>query len=381
MRSLTSPRQNCVYLHREHFRCGQNRVRGAFTLVELLVVIAIIGVLVALLLPAVQSAREAARRSQCQSQLKQLALGCLNTHDTTGHFPTGGWGWFWTGDPDRGYGREQPGGWIYNVLPFIEQAQLHQLASDGQPETITAQQRAGAARIIETPFPLIVCPSRRGATTHSIAAGLVDKFHNADPPAVAGRADYAANSGTWYNQGGGSSGTSGGGPTPSGSSYPNTTGYRWIQGGRDADNRLDGIFTQRSEVTIAQVTDGTSNTIMLGEKAHSAEDYENGESGGDNETWCTGFNNDIFRGVIGRIVTRRGVTTFEGTPVPDVLQDRQITVSAEAYNRNFGSAHTAVWYAAFCDGSVQGISYDVDPQVLKNLASRFDGQVIDVANL
>ena len=71
---------------------------------ELLVVIAIIGVLVALLLPAIQAAREAARRNQCMSQIKQLALGCLNTHDTQKHFPTGGWGWGWVGDPDRGFG-------------------------------------------------------------------------------------------------------------------------------------------------------------------------------------------------------------------------------------------------------------------------------------
>ena len=97
------------------------RRRNGFTLVELLVVIAIIGVLVALLLPAIQAAREAARRTQCINNLKQLALGCQNHHDTHGHFPTGGWGWYWVGDPDRGFGKEQPGGWAYNLLPFFEQ--------------------------------------------------------------------------------------------------------------------------------------------------------------------------------------------------------------------------------------------------------------------
>src|SRR5437868_14411764 len=96
-------------------------LRTGFTLVELLVVIAIIGVLVALLLPAVQAAREAARRMHCQNNLKQIGIAFHNHTDTFGHLPTGGWGWGWVGDADQGAGVKQTGSWPFNILPFIEQ--------------------------------------------------------------------------------------------------------------------------------------------------------------------------------------------------------------------------------------------------------------------
>jgi prepilin-type N-terminal cleavage/methylation domain-containing protein len=118
--------------------------RRGFTLVELLVVIAIIGILVALLLPAVQAAREAARRTACKNHVRQLALASLVHEDAVGIFPSGGWGWNWVGDNDRGTGADQPGGWVFSLLPFIEETSGYDLAGDGSPDQITDQQRQGA---------------------------------------------------------------------------------------------------------------------------------------------------------------------------------------------------------------------------------------------
>src|SRR5688500_14868950 len=101
-----------------------HRRRYGFTLVELLVVIAIIGVLVALLLPAVQASREAARRTQCKNNLKQIGLAFHQHHDVHQFFPTGGWDWatpptYVNGTP--AIGREQQAGWGFQILPYVEQ--------------------------------------------------------------------------------------------------------------------------------------------------------------------------------------------------------------------------------------------------------------------
>ena len=98
------------------------RKSSGFTLVELLVVIAIIGILVALLLPAVQAAREAARRTQCKNHLKQLGIASQLHVDTHKFFPSGGWGDWWVGCPDMGCGKNQPGTWTYQLLSYIEES-------------------------------------------------------------------------------------------------------------------------------------------------------------------------------------------------------------------------------------------------------------------
>ena len=132
--------------------------RHGFTLIELLVVIAIIAILIALLVPAVQKVREAANVATCQNNLKQIGLGMHNCIDVNkGYLPSDGWGWDWMGVPDRGFGPEQPGGWLYNILPFIEQDNVRRLGLNKTGADFLADMKA----LVEQPISFLNCPSRR----------------------------------------------------------------------------------------------------------------------------------------------------------------------------------------------------------------------------
>jgi prepilin-type N-terminal cleavage/methylation domain-containing protein len=341
------------------FKRTQRNNRG-FTLVELLVVIAIIGVLVALLLPAIQAAREAARRTQCLNNLKQLALACQNHHDIHKHFPSGGWGWEWVGDPDRGYGKEQPGGWAYNLLPFFEQQALHDLGTDGDPNAYTTRiQGVGAAQVVTQPIAMITCPSRRPSegTFPMGFSNAQSGLNNSQTPDQAGRSDYAVNSGHVYSE-------LRAGPD----TYSAADTYTGWPSSAELE-RLTGISHVRSEVSMRNVADGTTNTYLIGEKHIYFDDYLTGRDFGDNETWCTGFNNDNFRST-GRLVDGNIV---EALPIPDGT----VNPDKPAVHR-FGSQHSGVWNISFCDGSVQSLTFDIDWQVHRDLGNREDGNVVEI---
>jgi prepilin-type N-terminal cleavage/methylation domain-containing protein len=342
-----------------------------FTLVELLVVIAIIGILVALLLPAIQAAREAARRSQCKSHLRQLALGALNHHDVHKHFPTGGWGYYWVGDPDRGFGKEQPGGWVFNILPYIEEKALHDTGSDGKPdeEPILRDQRVGAALVVTSPINIINCPSRRQTVPFPMGTSEAnDGLKNAITPTEAGRADYAICSGHSHVE-------FGAGPENFAQGRQWTDARSWQSDNANVKSQLTGVSYERSEVSIRRITDGTSKTYMIGEKYVPTAQYETGADWGDNETWCTGFNNDNFR-ASGRL---SGGQIVEATPVPDTTPEATLNIGGvRTWLWRFGSAHPGGWQVAYCDGSVDTMSYDVDWLVHRDLGNREDGNVTDL---
>ncbi|NLF08212.1 MAG: DUF1559 domain-containing protein [Pirellulaceae bacterium] len=330
--------------------------KHGFTLVELLVVITIIGILIALLLPAVQAAREAARRLQCQNHLKQLALGCLNHEQAHDFLPCGGWIWNWQGDPDRGFDKRQPGGWIYNVLPYIEQQSLHDMGLGYAWNS--SQKQAALAAVAATPLATLHCPSRRQPITYPNVY-TPKNCGNTNIPYVA-RTDYAANTGSvqnpayWYWES-----PSVTPPVPTDPTQTDAPGYvwptafAWKPSSRTGNN---GVIYPLSMTHMAEISDGASHTYLAGEKYLQPELYNTGTAAGDNNPPYGGFDWDYSR----------------WTDLPP-LQDTPGYLD----NTRFGSVHSAGFHMAFCDGSVQVISYSIEPAIHADLGDRQDGRIID----
>lgn len=326
--------------------------KRGFTLVELLVVITIIGILISLLLPAVQSAREAARRAQCQNHLKQLGLAMLEHESAHGYFPTGGWGWFWVGEPDRGTGLRQPGGWIYNILPFIEQSAVHDMAAG---LTGSAKQDA-LFEMYQVPLATFNCPSRRRTQIYPCHWNYPLVPYNIGREITrGGKTDYAANCGDLASvQFGRGPTTLAEGDDPSywaGLHPPLYTGISFL----------------RSQVTMGDIRDGSSNTILVGEKYLMPDHYTTGSAPGDNWPLYHGFDGDSFCA---------GYPAWNGP-----LQDRQGVAAGTGGIGAWGSAHSGAANFALCDGSVRPISYSTEAEIVRRLCNRRDGLVIDASRL
>jgi prepilin-type N-terminal cleavage/methylation domain-containing protein/prepilin-type processing-associated H-X9-DG protein len=352
-------------------------VRQGFTLVELLVVIAIIGILVALLLPAIQAAREAARRSQCKSGLRQIATACLNHENAQGIFPYGGWTFGWMGDPDQGVGIQQPGGWIYAVAPYLEEQDIYQVGKG----LSWAQKKIELAKQMSHPIPVFNCPTRRSSTpqpAYSSRGVVCDGAHcdqpfNVDapdmpcnPPASIAKTDYAINGGgTHPPMPGGGAGPSEG--CLSEPDYPDCDWHFSGVGFRQMQRDFDGISAFRMAARVDQITDGTSKVVLVAEKFMQPRFYEGAceSSSGSNPSKGNGAdNNSMYQGY-----------DVDNTRYGQVFQDYD---GAPPDGSNlpmdwFGSAHAAGLNVSFCDGSVQTISYSIDEGVWGDLLRRSNG--------
>ena len=292
----------------------------AFTLVELLVVIAIIGVLVALLLPAIQAARESARRAACKNNLRQVGIALQNYHDTYGNFPSAR-----TGKPQFSSGTDQFAvSWALLLLPFCEGQD--QFDAWDPSQRVDSDLNAVAMR---TPVAAFYCPTRRGPATDR------DFDNNGGPSlvqAAAAGGDYGANSGV-----------------------STRTGMEsFNQGDFDAE-RFGPMYTQ-SEVSARRVTDGLSKTFAVGEK-YLPPEIPNADPG--TEDFLRG-DAAFFAGDARHTVIRRSSAGF-----PDGPDD--------TYRGQFGSDHDNLSHFAFLDASVRVIPHDIDVDLLMSLSAVGDG--------
>ncbi|MCC6493404.1 MAG: DUF1559 domain-containing protein [Pirellulales bacterium] len=298
-------------------------VRG-FTLVELLVVIAIIGALVALLLPAVQAAREAARRNACVNNLKQQAIAVQNHHDARKTYPMG-----------RDNTIQNSVSWAFRLLPYLELGAITRTFNKLKP--VWDDDNALAMR---TPVDVYACPTRRSAAADR------DFDNNDDPPIVRAAAtlgDYAANAGQSYMNG-------------------------VLSGvvGKDSSLRPDlrpdptesGPIYSYSKICEKDVTDGLSNTIAVGEKHKPLNPVTNNSDllhyeQGDTAFLAGDTPHTIFAG------TNAGIATGPDDPARD----------------KFGSEHNGITHFMFLDGHVRALKNDIEYKVL-NMVGSIGGEEI-----
>jgi prepilin-type N-terminal cleavage/methylation domain-containing protein/prepilin-type processing-associated H-X9-DG protein len=304
------------------------KTRGSgFTLVELLVVIAIIGVLVALLLPAVQSAREAARGFQCKNNLKNLALGLHNYHETNQAFPPGiEFGTWW----------QAVWGWSYHVLPQIEQQSLRDrlakgVLSDNRSledvffEGLRAPYDPEVIPALQTPLSIFRCPS-------DSTPALLPAYTNGDVPLRPWDSKGRSRAPKDFE--------------PATSNYVGSKGFMYGMN-CDPDSRIGcedtGMFFIDSKINIKHITDGTSNTLLLGERDQRC----------NAATWIGSISPpDINhkRGHFQVATSRWGINRPE----------REITYWWRGCEAGFSSTHPGGANFAMADASVRFISEEID---------------------
>lgn len=332
-----------------------------FTLVELLVVIAIIGILVGLLLPAVQSAREATRRMQCANNIRQLCLAAANFESNYRKLPEGPM----DGDPHavNGNGGRNPAGfpvngpcckaatrrgWSaqYRVLPFLEGSSVYELGRDDPPVWPPISGNANENLVGQALVPGFYCPTRRTAKGYGSA-----KF---------GRTDYAGCAGFFHGRPDSSVNYIPNAPLGAPAVSTQAKGNRGLTRGKGGAIVWSGLGDDRS---LADIFDGTSHSILFAEKAlHPS---QHGRDGGDNERWNNaGWDPCVVR-------WHFPPKSDQQTYAPDPPE------ASTNWNRYFGAAHSAGLNAGFVDGSVRFFSFQVDAELWKNLCVVDDGELIE----
>jgi prepilin-type N-terminal cleavage/methylation domain-containing protein len=323
------------------------RVRGGFTLVELLVVIAIIGILVALLLPAIQAAREAARRAQCSNNLKQIGIAIHNYHDTYKRLPNSRRKCDWIT-------------WAAELWPFLEESGATKLWDS------RVDYYGQAAQVRTYQVATYLCPSRRAPPQISLD-GDTNSGSTTHFPGACG--DYACNVGN------GNPATD----SPVVLDPPKYTKkiqlangafvFGTLQGGSQDESltgcqNIDpGKMKPVTYTTFTKIEDGLSHTLFVGEK-HVAEPYFGRGEAGDNSV----YNPDYLKshGRFGGVIFGGLASASDGAD-PNTVN---------TYDKRFGSSHPGICQFVWGDSSVSSIRNSVDEVVLSYLCNRWDGNVV-----
>ncbi len=401
-------------------RSSKRGVGRGFTLVELLVVIVIISILVGLILPAMQGVRETARRLTCSNNLYQMGRGCLAHESAQGFYPTGGWFYRWAGDPNQGFTIRQPGGWNYNILPYIDLNALHDMGKGmGLNPPQDARDGSGAngrrmqlgAQMAATPVAVFCCPSRR----KPIAFPYMDfdnwHFYNVamNTSSPIARTDYASNGGDcqydcsgWGpdpdDNGDADSYAEGMGTNLEGADTTNSNSHHWNYPSGFPLNPSNpngvetGVIFRHATICVAQIRKGTSYTYLIGEKFLDSAFYTANQFQGDETGWIGGFSSDSTRwtGYNGYSVKTAPDQSSNGSNYTNavVTVPHQDYMVAGDWNNStggggndwicFGSAHPNTFGMAMCDGSVHQVSYSIDPEVHRILGNRLDKTPFDL---